>query len=264
MNFIEHSKVIVCLTTIESRIISVSNVINSLLSQTYTNFEIRLYISSEEYLLDNGIKKIPIELLKLEESNISFTIIYTKNIGPYRKLIPILEEISDDQQLIVTVDDDVHYPSNFLSTLVYAEKLFKCPVGFRGRRINIKNNEIMPYAKWSKQGQAGVSKLNVPTGKDGIIYRPCYFHSNILNIQSAMELAKTTDDLWFKWHTSYAGYASCLLFDSLAESFPSFDESNKVTLFDQYNEKDKNDLVIQALEKYFTKEFGSPMFSKLI
>ena len=110
---------IISLTTIHSRVHTIHKVINSLLSQDSSlAFEVRLYISEEPYLLDEGIKHIPSELQKLEENNGNkFRIIKTPNIGPYRKFLPLMKDYYDgviDFSHFITVDDDTVYPQGWL------------------------------------------------------------------------------------------------------------------------------------------------------
>lgn len=251
-------KVIVSLTTISSRIHRLHKVIESLLSQTYQNYIIHLYISHEPYLLDDGISSIPNNLHALEKSFDKFIIKFTNNTGPYRKLLPTLTEFWGCKQILVSVDDDVIYPPHFLATLVAAERLHHCPVAFRGRRATIDSGNFNKYSHWLKNNQAGKTMLNVPTGRDGVLYRPSYFLKNVLDIDSALHLAKTADDLWFKWNTTLNGYPSCLLSDSLSHSFDSVDGSfnSGPNLFESFNEHGKNDAVVCALEKHFLQNLG--------
>lgn len=250
--------VIISLTTISSRFAQMNTVLGHLLEQDYKNFEIRVHISKEAYLLDKGISEIGDDALA--DPRIKY--IFVENTGPYRKLMPTLAEFFDTNQAIVTVDDDVIYPSNFLSTLLVANQIFNCPIAFRGRRMKFNTATISPYAQWYKSELSGCSMDNLPTGKDGILYRPSYFHKDVLNINKALELAPTTDDLWFKWHTMLGNKPTALLFSSLAESFDVSCETNE-TLFDNFNKHTNNDQVIQSLEEYFKHKYSKTMLSSI-
>ena len=78
------SKVIISLTTIHSRVEKIHHVITSLLTQNCNiPFEIKLFISKEGYLLDEGIPEIPEALRSLEnDNNEKFSVNYTENIAP--------------------------------------------------------------------------------------------------------------------------------------------------------------------------------------
>jgi hypothetical protein len=257
MNSTQSEKIIVSLTTISQRIHNIHKVILSLLNQSYQNLDVYLYLSEEPYLLDEGIKELPFKLLELKNDDKRFKINFVRNTGPYRKLIPVLSEYWGSSQQIITVDDDVRYPPDAIATLVLAERIYSCPVAFRGRRAVLKKDGLALYNCWLKTGQAGRAILNVPTGKDGVIYRPSYFKRNVLDVSKAMQLAKTTDDLWFKWHTALNGYPSTLLFDSLEESFDSVGLPNETSsLFCSFNEHGSNDTVIANLETFFSMQKG--------
>lgn len=249
-----NEKVIISLTTISSRIAQINMVLNHLLKQDYENFEIRVHISKDSYLLDKGILDIDDNVLC--DPKIKY--IFVKNTGPYRKLIPVLNEFWGTHQAIVTVDDDVIYPSNLLSTLLVANQIFDCPIAFRGRKIKFDKTTILPYNQWQKTELSSCSISNLPTGKDGIFYRPSYFHKDVLDIDKAVELAPTTDDLWFKWYTVLNEKPSVLLFNSLADSFDVANETNE-TLFDSFNKHTNNDQVIQNLEEYFKHKYSKTM-----
>lgn len=260
INLLEH--VIISLTTISSRVYNVRKVIESLLLQSYPNFEIRLYISKEPNLIDKGIPVVPQDLKDLCSLSEQFNVFFTPNIGPYRKLIPVLKEFWGGDQLLVTVDDDVYYPKHFLSTLIIAEKIHRCPTAFRGRKAVVDSNGIKGYGKWLKVGMAGRDLLNVPTGKDGVLYRPSYFLKEVLNTDTALELAKTTDDLWFKWNTALNNYDSCLLLDSLSDSFANIVKEGEEgpSLFGEYNKHGKNDEVVARLESYYLEKYQSNLY----
>ena len=75
----------------------------SLKRQKYDKYKIVLNISSEGYLYDEGISSIP-DWLKKEDIIIK----WVPNTGPYRKLLPLINEI-DEMDIVITVDDDILY-----------------------------------------------------------------------------------------------------------------------------------------------------------
>lgn len=66
-----------------------------------------LFISSEPFILDTGIpvEELPLALLELSYY-FPFTIVYTDNIGPHRKLLPLLSKKWHEDCIIVTFDDE--------------------------------------------------------------------------------------------------------------------------------------------------------------
>lgn len=83
----------VSITVISGRIRNITKIIWSILNGIVIPTHIYLFVSREPFMMDKGIKKeeIPLELQYLAASTDIFSIIYTDNIGPHRKLLPILQ-----------------------------------------------------------------------------------------------------------------------------------------------------------------------------
>jgi hypothetical protein len=66
--------------------------LKSIINQTLLPNKCYIYLSTEPYLLDKGFKDkiINIELSNFLNKNNIFEICWCKNIGPYRKLLPLL------------------------------------------------------------------------------------------------------------------------------------------------------------------------------
>ena len=87
--------VYISITSIYQRQSELVVTLNSIISQTVIPDGIFLYLSEDPYLLDSGFKNKTItdkQLNQFIESNPLIKIIWTKNTGPYRKLLPLLEE----------------------------------------------------------------------------------------------------------------------------------------------------------------------------
>lgn len=256
------SQVIISLTTIHSRIEKLHFVIESLLQQQASlPYEVRLFISEEPYLLDEGIKSVPSELQQLANENSGkFSINYAKNIGPYRKFLPVLTDYFKDAlefDYLVTVDDDTVYPSNWLEGLITAARANECVVAYRGRVISCDEKSIHRYRKWEHSTASVLepSIKTVGTGKDGIIYKPEYFHPDVIDIESALKECNHADDLWLKMHTAINGVPSVLLSSSLSEAFKDLGEEDENTLYRKINKFGGNDRAMQNLSEYFMKRY---------
>ena len=248
-------------TSISSRVSNVHKVVESLLSQTgVEDVDIYLYLSKEPYLLDEGVTEVPIELELLTKEN-RFYIEYVKNIGPYRKIIPVLSRIfsgEKDYDFVVTVDDDTVYPDTWLKDLLVASREYDCVVGYRGRQITLNGRNILPYRKWlhSNEKLLEPSLNTVCTGKDGVCYRPEYFHRNVLNISDALDHCGHADDLWLKLHTASLGVPSVLLSSCLSDAFIDLGESDAKTLYREFNKKGGNDMALRKLLLYFREHLS--------
>ena len=206
-----NTKLVVSLTTISKRIIRVHEVIESISSQTRPPDEIHLFLSKENYLLDGGILEIPPELDGcIKKYNVNLH--YVPNIGPYRKLLPLLRQTWGQDACIVTVDDDTIYPPHFLERMVLAFQNHQCIIAFSGRRITFnKEGGVIPYRRWPKLVN-GQSKdiLNFPIGKDGVLYHHRFFTDRVFD-DAALTLCPTADDIWFRCNTWIKQVPACIL-----------------------------------------------------
>ncbi len=253
-------KFIITLTTISSRLDHVHIVIESLLAQDFPAhaYEVRLHLSKHPYLLDQGCPTLTIELQKLQRDHKKrFSVVYVENTGPYRKLLPVLNEVYDYEPdefcktLIVTADDDTAYPSYFLNRLYEHYLKYRCVIGYRGRIMRFDGGKLVPYRKWNKTTQENPSLLNVPTGKDGVLYSPLHFSPMILDIALAQQHAPKADDLWIKAHTLLAGIPSFIINRTLDKAFVSVTgNAPEVSLFRSFNDKGGNDEAMNNLENY--------------
>ena len=186
-----NQKLIVSLTTYGSRIEGVYVTIESLFQQTHKADKIILWLSRDEF----NASILP-ETLKLAQAR-GLEIGYCKDMLSYKKLLPTLQAYPND--LIITADDDILYPANFI------EKLYKsymqnpdvihCNLG---HRITYKKSgRLEDYTKWGYVSPGeDVETFNL-TGT-GSLYFPDCFHDDVYKDNIFLETCPTTDDIWFK------------------------------------------------------------------
>ncbi len=196
------AKVIVSLTSYPPAIGLVAETVRSLLNGSVLPDRLILYVTEAEF---EG-SPLPADLLALARDNDIFEIRdYPVNIRSYRKLIPALKEFPDD--IIVTVDDDVRYHRNMLRDLLRLHRRHPgAIIAHRAKQMDL----TRPYRKWHKyrwydfifrKDYAGL--LNLQTGVAGVLYPPHVLDSAMLDEKLFMEIAPTTDDIWF-WGAAVA------------------------------------------------------------
>ncbi|NEQ71641.1 MAG: hypothetical protein F6K23_00245 [Okeania sp. SIO2C9] len=252
--------VIISLTTISSRLNHVHLVIESLLAQDFPRdaYEIRLYLSEQPYLLDEGCPTITNDLSHLlEEKPNKFFVKFVDNIGSYRKILPVLDEVYERtptefcNTLIVTADDDTAYPPWWLWQLYENYLKHGCVIGFRGRVMSFDREKLISYKKWSRNITNNPSMLNVPTGKDGVLYSPLHIYPRVRNIYVAKQYAPKADDLWLKTHTLLTGTPSFIINSALSQEFPSVTgKEPEVSLYRTFNELGGNNDALANIESY--------------
>jgi GR25 family glycosyltransferase involved in LPS biosynthesis len=272
----EQSNIVITLTTTRSRLNHLPKVIDSLLHQTLMPARIDINTSREPYLLDEGVREDDPRLLELMKQPL-LRVNWVPNIGSYRKIWPLLEnhfsKSVEDEMVFITVDDDTIYPDYLVRKLYSKYLIHRCVIAFRGRHIEMDEENIAPYDRWTL-GQEQPSHNNLPTGKDGVLYSTKFFTKNFLDLSQAKNLAPTADDLWIKWHCSLNGVPAVILNpEACISDFKSFplvsyettDRNNSLyAVHNAPNSQNKNDFAIKQLETHFKNTRGSNLASLLL
>ena len=199
---LEQKKVIVSLTSFPDVISFAKGAINSILEGNTLPDKLVLYLTFSQFE-DN---KIPLELSNLANNNSLFEIRnYNQDIRSYRKLIPAIKDFPND--IVVTIDDDVRYHKNMLRDLLHLHRQIPDAI-IANRAKKIKLNE--PYRNWKKYrwyhflfNKLHFSFKNIQTGVGGVLYPPNSLDKKMLNPKIFIEIAPTTDDIWF-WAAAVA------------------------------------------------------------
>lgn len=186
------SEVVVSLTSFPERIESVQHTLYTLMRQTYKPSKIILWLAIEQFPAKED--DLPESLLALKTLGLSIEWVQ-KDIRSYKKLLPTLALYPDN--IIVTTDDDVYYPVNWLDTLMQSYNSDKtsihCHVITRiqcnkGGATNIPSTKNMV---------GGATYNNKVLGAGGVLYPAHSLDEEVLDIEKAMEIAPTSDDIWF-------------------------------------------------------------------
>ena len=200
--------VYVGMTTTKSRLLdgTASNAVRDVLNGTIIPTHVFLFISETGNWKDEGILRdsLPRDLIKLASTQ-PFTIVFTNNIGPHRKLLPILAKFWSTDCVIITLDDD--RPSYFTQTAV--EKLLTqyvtsgktAIVALRARRIGLCSGSwtVTAYdaCSWPVVQNGAKEMLSLPTGSGGVLYRPRFFDEVIFELE-LNDITRYNDDIMFR------------------------------------------------------------------
>lgn len=194
----DHPEIVVCLTSFPARITSVSNVIENMLAQTVMPDRIVLYLS--ELNFPHKEEDLPLRLLKLQSQGVEIRWL-KDDMRSYKKIIPALQDFSQD--LVITVDDDLVYPSYLIEKLVDAHKLHPNAIcAARTHRIKLKEDgSIKPYEEWHKSCCGFILQprydLFATTGA-GTLFPPGVFSDAVFDKETILELCPDADDVWVK------------------------------------------------------------------
>ena len=186
-------ELIISLTSYPDRMYDICYTLYSLFKQNLKPNKIILFLAEEQF--PNRDKDLHKKLLEFTKHGL--IVKYTKDIKSYKKLIPALNEYPN--ALIVTADDDIFYPQDWL------EKLYNCwkdnknyIICHRAHRIIIKGKKIIPYNNWEQEIITEKSSfLHFLTGVGGVLYPPNFLYKDVLNEKLFQKLSPNADDIWF-------------------------------------------------------------------
>lgn len=184
---------IISFTSYPGRIHSVDQVALSLLNQDIPSKKVILWLADSQF--PNREADLPEALLALREHGLSIE--WCEDIRSYKKLIPALEKYPDD--IIVTADDDIIYPSDWLRRLVaaYIERPDMLH-SLRSHELRITSGNLAPYASWRHEvEEAAPSFCNFCTSGGGVLYKKELLHNDILKKDIFLKVCPDADDIWF-------------------------------------------------------------------
>ena len=198
----KQQQVIVSLTSFPAAIPFAVQAVQSILRGSVLPDKIVLYLTATQF--PQG--QIPLELQDLSNRNSVFEVrFYEENIRSYTKLIPALKDFPDD--IIITIDDDMWYAKYMLQRLLCLHKRYpKAIIGHRVRHLKLnapyqmsKRYMNLRFLTKSMKPKFG----NLQTGIGGVLYPPDSLKKEMLDSKLFMEMAPTTDDIWF-WAAAVA------------------------------------------------------------
>lgn len=188
---------IISLTTYGNRINTVHITIDSLLTQELKPAKIILWLAKDEF--PNGYSDLPDELIKRVENIEWFNISFCDDLKPHKKYYECMRNYSN--KVIVTCDDDVFYPSDWLMEL---NKLHQehpeciCCTNAHTITLNELGN-IQPYSSWIHlTDEQGPSLTLCPIGVGGVMYPPHTLDNRVFDKAFIIQNCINADDLWLK------------------------------------------------------------------
>jgi hypothetical protein len=208
----EKSDIIICLTTIPSRLPFIETTLKSLFMQSRRPKSIRLHLphfsNREKCEYD-----IPLNFLHLK----NLEIIRCDDFGPATKLIPALDQVDGSQKLLI-LDDDMIYPKGLInhfhrvscansdqaiggSGWVVPENLI---CDFVTLWKNIRQIPPMPYKSTRIKKAVAIDILQ---GYSGYLVQPRFFNlKQLLQYGDAPKAAYYVDDVWISAHCNVPKY----------------------------------------------------------
>lgn len=185
-------QVIISLTTYPARINTVYKTISTLLQQTVKPDRVVLWLASSQF----PDKILPDNLTKLQEYGLEIKWC-DKDIRSFKKLVPSLIEYPDD--IIITADDDIFYPNNFVENLynaylenpeyIHANRAFVIKKRLNGR-LYIKSRNYQYNSTYLP------SYRNELMSGYGTLFPPHSLSQTAIDDSIFMKVMPTNDDVW--------------------------------------------------------------------
>lgn len=195
------SELIVSLTSYPPRFSTLHLTLRCLLSQRMKPNRVILWVAHDD------MKMLPPSVTRLRGRGLE--IHACEDLRSYKKLVPALEAFPE--AFIVTADDDLYYPSDWLEILVNEiDHDRSVIVGRRTVRLVRGNaDQLAPFNSWERdvddeRARRPSADLMCETGA-GALFPPKCLHPIATDRNQFCALAPDGDDLWFYWCARMAG-----------------------------------------------------------
>ena len=151
------------------------------------------------YVNDCNKSMLTETMLKYQKYGIEYRFDEEENLMPHKKYFYAMQEYPD--AVIVTADDDIIYPRNWLESLYRSYKMYPNSVSARRvHYIKIKGKEFAPYDHWEDQCRRikQPSMRLIATGNSGVLYPPHCFDKKAFDIDAIKKTCLRADDIWLK------------------------------------------------------------------
>ena len=242
--------IIVSLTSYPARFKTLDICIKSLLNQKLPASKVILYLSK-----DIQIESLPKSLLKLQKNGLEIRN-NCEDIKPHKKYFYAIQEFKDS--IVVTADDDVIYPTDWLDSLY--KSYLQHPNCISARRVHRitrdANNKAVSYQHWEIECKSVLqpSMDLIAIGVGGVLYPPHIFDKAIqyFNTTSIKEICLNADDIWLKYMETVQGTPVVWVPNKQCHPTTIFDKQVKESaLFKTNLKENKNDQYIQACASHF-------------
>jgi len=243
----ERTDAIVTLTSFGERVDSVYLTIESIFQQSVKPKKVLLWLDEAEF----DAASLPSSLYRAQDRGLDIR--FCKNTRSYKKIIPALKVFRND--ILVTIDDDIMYPSSFLENLLESHKQQPAVVMcYRAHLMCLESaSKLRPYAQWqSCVSNRAASWMLFPTGAGGVLYPPQCFDDEVLNEGVFLSLCATADDVWLKAMSLKNGVKTALVSGDCSWSIlPPYIKGTQQNCLADVNIKEGNDLQLARVFDHY-------------
>lgn len=245
---------IVSLTSFPNRIGNLWIVIESILRQKYKVNKIILWLSREQF---ESIDILPKKLLSQQKRGLEIRLV-EGDIKSHKKYFYALKEYPND--FLITVDDDIFYPTTLVSQLVEFSKLYPGSICcHRAHKIKVEEGKILPYNSWAQIIKSDISKHDIFfTSGGGTIFPPKSLHEEVLNEEVFKKYCFFADDVWLNF-MSRLNSTLIVKTNYYSDLLPVLNSKN-IYLHDLNVGLCENDHQLEAVRNYYLEKFRTDFF----
>lgn len=237
-------QVIVSLTSYPGRINIVWQSIESILRQSYKPSKVILWLATDQI---PNTDHLPTSLKKLMKRGL--LIEFRDDIRPHKKYYYAMKEYPDS--IIITIDDDVIYPSDMIKNFVDFHQLYPHSILCNGARlIKSDKNGFAKYKEWENWHAIKIESIPrydlLPLGVMGVFYPPKSLNEFVFDVDSIRRLCLNADDLWLK-AMALKQKTTCVLTNSYPRPFVEILSSQTSSLMATNVRQSQNDQQIAAI-----------------
>ena len=242
--------VILSLTSFPLRAGKLWMVVESLLMQTVKAKRIIIWLSKEQF---PSREMIPGSLLKYDGKEIEIRLV-NGDIRSHKKYHYIVNEFPDS--MFVTLDDDILYPSHMLEELIEAHNRYPEAViaRYAYEMEYDEDDNVLPYAQWQRvmSPREPSSKYFFGSG-GGTLFPAGALHSDIKNIDLAMRLCPTADDVFLNAQCRRNNTKIAVVDSNVALLNVQYKEDRRLAT-DNVDSGNANDVQIANVNTYYQEE----------
>jgi len=182
---------VVSLTSYPARIERAWISVESLMRQTVRPERLLLVLAEEEF----PKRKLPRKIREQSQRGLQIHWVGV-NGGSFDKLLPARQEFGSLP--IITCDDDKYFPRNLIESLFEASLAHPdTVVGARGWIVRRQNGHLAYGAGWTRAPAGSMGRDMLMPGGNGCLYPVDSLDDEVNNLNLALEIAPTADDIWF-------------------------------------------------------------------
>lgn len=249
----------VSLTSYPGRISYVHSVIENIAAQTLKPKRVLLWLAKPQF--PNGNDDLPQNLLDCVNRGEVEVRWCDEDLRSHKKYFYTMQEYPDD--IVITVDDDLVYPSDMIFNLYQSYLAFPdCVSGMRVHVIGLdrKNKKIIDYSNWMKQYDRYIlipsTQFFATTGA-GCLFPPGSVDSHAFNKEKIFEICPFADDIWINFMVLAKGVKTVCAVRNFGLRYSAPQEDS---LYNYNSANSKNEEQFNAVRDWLEKDFGENYF----